>query len=438
MRIKRLEVVARTKTSRGAASGRQTPIETVVLALDIGTVNIKALIARLKSGQLEVLGLGRAVQGLNDMQAGSIADIPAVVQNCTQALITAEQAAGYRPSQAVIGIAGELIKGITNTTRVERAVSDQPLDTVELDGVIKATQAQARKQAQQEVFLELGGQKLDLKLINSALIGISVDGYKVTNPIGFQGRYLETQLYTAFAPLVHTGAIERVARDLSLDLMAVAAEPFSIARSIIGDNPNASINAILIDVGGGTTDIAVLRDGGLEATRSFAIGGCSFSRSIARQINCDYDQAEAIKLAFSSGQGQPLSSTRAKAVERALSQTLAVWLEGIKMSFSEFSWLEYLPNQILLSGGGSFLKMLPQVLARTNWSQGLPFSRKPTIKSIRVSDIPGLDDQSGQIVDHTMITALGLARVASDTLETGSYGDGSSSIRRRVSQTLAN
>ena len=431
--------MVRTKTSRGSGPGRQSPLTTVVVALDIGTVNIKALIVRLKGDSLEVLGVGRAVQGLNDMQAGSIADIPAVVYNCTQALSTAEQVAGYRPGQAVLGIAGELIKGITNTTRVERTVSDQPLDIVELDGIIKATQAEAKKQAQQELILEVGGQKLDLKLVNSALIGISVDGYKVTNPLGFQGRHLETQLYTAFAPIVHTGAIERVARDLRLELMAVAAEPFAIARSVIGDNPNASINAILIDVGGGTTDIAVLRDGGLEATRSFGIGGCSFTRSIARHLNCDYDQAETLKLTFSSGSHQSLTPSRKSAVEKALRQTLAVWLEGIKMSFGEFSWLEYLPNQILLSGGGSFLKMVPEALTQTAWAKGLPFSRKPQVKPIRLTDIPGFDDQAGQLVDHTMITALGLARVASDTLQTGGYGDSTaSSLRRKLSQTLAN
>ena len=431
--------MARTKTIRGAAGRRPPALATVVAALDIGTVNIKALIVRLRGGSLEVIGVGRAVQGHNDMQAGSIADIPAVVYNCSQALVAAEQAAGYRPTQAVLGIAGELIKGITNTTRVERPVSDKPLDIVELDGVIKATQAEARKQAQQEVFLEVGGQKLDLKLVNSALIGISIDGYKVTNPVGFQGRYLETQLYTAFAPIVHTGAIERAARDLNLELMAVAAEPFAIARSIIGDNPNASINAILIDVGGGTTDIAVLREGGLEATRSFAIGGCSFTRSIARQLGCDYERAETIKLAFSSGEGRSLSQARKKTVERALRQTLAVWLEGIKMSFNEFSWLEYLPHQILLSGGGSFLKMLPDTLGKPGWSKGLPFSRLPRVKPIRLADIQGLDDQSGQVVDHTMITALGLARVASDTLETGGYGESTqSALKRKVSQTLAN
>ena len=431
--------MARTKTSRGSGTGRQSPLTTVVVALDIGTVNIKALIVRLDQGRLAVLGVGRETQGLNDMQAGSIADIPAVVYNCTQALLAAEQAAGYRPSQAVLGIAGELIKGITNTTRVERLASDQPLDIVELDGIIKATQAEARKQAQHEVFLEIGGQKLDLKLVNSALIGISVDGYKVTNPLGFQGRHIETQLYTAFAPLVHTGAIDRVARDLNLELMAVAAEPFAIARSVIGDNPNASVNAILIDVGGGTTDIAILRDGGLEATRSFGIGGCSFTRSIARHLNCDYEQAEALKLAFSSGEGRPLALSRQRAIDRALRHTLAVWLEGIKMSFGEFSWLEYLPNQILLSGGGSFLKMVPEALTRTGWARGLPFSRTPQVKPIRLADVPGLDDQGGQLVDHTMITALGLARVAGDTLQTGGYGDSAtSSLRRKVSRTLAN
>ena len=75
------------------------------------------------------------------------------------------------------------------------------------------------------------------RLVNSALVGIEIDGYKVTNPIGFQGRDVVVQLYTAFAPLVHIGALERTAHELDLDLLAVAAEPFAVARSVIGDDP---------------------------------------------------------------------------------------------------------------------------------------------------------------------------------------------------------
>ena len=428
------------KTKKASHQPAKSPpkSEMVMVALDVGTVNIKALIARLEADRVRVVGVGYSTQGLDDMQAGAIADIPAVVHNCGAALTEAEEQAGYQPTRAVLGIAGELIKGITNTTRVERSRPDQPLGMAELDSVIKATQKEAEVRAQAEIAPEVGRQRIDLKLINSALVGIVVDGYKVTNPIGFQGRNLEIQLYTAFAPLVHTGAIERVALDLGLELVAVAAEPFAIARSVTGDDQNLSLSAILIDIGGGTTDIAILREGGLEATRSFAIGGRSFTRAVMRSLGINYSQAEAFKLSFSTGKGPKLATGQRQEIRLALKKTLDVWVEGIKMSLGEFGWLEYLPSPILLSGGGSRLQMLPTVLKKPDWHKQLHFSRRPQIKSIAAEDIPGLVDPNKVIGDDTMITAIGLARVGQDTITSGNYLDSNqANIRRKVSQTLA-
>ena len=418
---------------------RRQPAETTIVGLDIGTVNVKALIARLLTDKFEVIGLGRSVQGLADMQSGAIADIPAVINNCSQALAAAESQAGRRPTQAVLGLAGDLIKGITNTSRVERTRPDQPLGIDEIDHIIKASQAQAEKQAKQEISLEVGAKSIDLKLINSALVGLVVDGYKVTNPLGFLGRHLEMQLYTAFAPLVHTGAIERVARDLGLNLVAVAAEPFAIARSVVGDSQNSGLNAILIDIGGGTTDIAILRDGGLEATRSFAIGGCSFSQAIGRDLEIPYGRAEALKMTFSTGDGPGLTATQSRVIKEALARTLDVWLAGVRMSLQEFHWLEYLPSRILLSGGGSLLSLLPRALSQQGWRRGLPFNRNLQISSIGPKDIPDLIDQTGQIADHMNMTGLGLIRVGLDAIGGDDYDYNAQVLfKRKLSQTLAN
>ena len=84
--------------------------------------------------------------------------------------------------------------------------------------------------------------------------------------------------------MVHIGALEKVAEDLALDLVAVAAEPFAVSRSVLGTDSNSTFTAILADVGGGTTDIAVVNDGGVEGTRMFGIGGRSFTRTIMNEL----------------------------------------------------------------------------------------------------------------------------------------------------------
>ncbi len=201
-----------------------------LVALDIGTEFVKALIGRVSGDDIEIVGVGRTHQQLSDMQAGAIADIASVVANCDQALSQAEDQAGVSVRTAVIGIAGELVKGTTTTVRVTRKQPDKALDLAEVEKIIKLVQQRAEAKAKKQLAWELGGKEVDVRLVNSALVGIEIDGYKVTSPIGFQGRDIVVQLYTAFAPLIHIGALEQTAQRLDLDLLAVAAEPFAVAR----------------------------------------------------------------------------------------------------------------------------------------------------------------------------------------------------------------
>src|SRR5690606_618501 len=160
----------------------------------------------------------------------------------------------------------------------------RPLDMPELERIIHLVQDRAEEKARKQLAWELGGKDVDVRLVNSALVNIEIDGYEVTNPIGFQGRDIVIQLYTAFAPLVHIGALERIAQQLDLELLAVSAEPFAVARSILGDNANTNMSAILMDVGGGTTDIAVINEGGVQGTKMFGIGGRAYTRAIERDL----------------------------------------------------------------------------------------------------------------------------------------------------------
>src|SRR5438552_18574812 len=97
-------------------------------ALDVGTEFAKALVFEIDAhGHGTVKGVGRQRQGLSHMQSGTVADIAAVVDNCSVALQEAEEMAGFRPSAVVIGIAGELVKGVTTTKVEERKRPDQQI-----------------------------------------------------------------------------------------------------------------------------------------------------------------------------------------------------------------------------------------------------------------------------------------------------------------------
>lgn len=401
-----------------------------LVALDIGTEVVKALIAKLDGDRLEIVGAGRTQQELSDMHLGAIADISGVVRNCEDALAQAEDQAGVQAKRVIIGIAGELVKGVTNTIRYRRPQPDRSLDNAEMEFIIEKVQERAQAKAQRQIALETGNEDIEVKLVNSALVSIHIDGYKVSNPIGFQGRDVAVQIYTAFAPMVHIGALERVADELSLELLAVAAEPFAVSRSVLGSDASSSFTAILVDVGGGTTDIAVVNDGGVEGTKMFGIGGRSFTRTIATDLDLPYQDAEKLKLNIDHEKIKP---TVAKEVNKAIDKTLEVWLSGVDLALSEFDSVDHLPNRILLCGGGASLDKLVEGLKNQDWHKDLPFTKKPTVHHIDPSEVIDITDTTGKVNDHTLITAMGLLRVGYDTILGGSD---SNSIKEKLNRIL--
>jgi cell division protein FtsA len=401
-----------------------------IVGLDIGTEFVKALIAKVKGDDIEIVGVGRTHQEISDMHSGAIADITGVVRICEDALAQAEEMAGLQAKRAVIGIAGELVKGVTNTIRYRRPQPDRALDISEMEFIIEKVQERAQGKAQKQIALETGNEEVEVKLVNSALVSIHIDGYKVSNPIGFQGRDVAVQIYTAFAPMVHIGALEKVADELALDLIAVAAEPFAVSRSVLGNDASSNFTAILADVGGGTTDIAVVNDGGVEGTKMFGIGGRSFTRTVASQMDLSYDDAEKLKVNLDH---EKIKESVRKQAEAAIDRTLEVWLDGVELALSEFDSVDHLPNRILLCGGGSSLPQLVEALSKRDWYKDLPFTKRPTVQHIKPADVVGVVDPTGTVTDHTFITAMGLLRVGYDTIDGSTEAD---TVKEKLNKLL--
>lgn len=397
------------------AEMQKASADDTILALDIGTENVKAVIARQnKSGGLDIIGIGRARQAATNMYAGAIADIPAVVGVCEKALSQAEKMSGTTSKLTVVGIAGELIKGNTSTVRYRRKNGNKPLSEQEMALIIKRVQDRAGEQARQAIADETNNPDVEVRLINSAIVSITIDGYKISNPIGFKGTDVVIQFYTAFAPLVHISAIEKVCAELSLDLLAVAVEPFAVCRACLGDDLDSNFSGIVMDIGGGTTDIAVVDDGGVEGTKMFGIGGRSFTHQIAETLDVDFETAEKYKLAIKNPTKVPADLKDKMLI--AIRRNLAVWLSGVEITLEEFNLTDMLPNKILLCGGGAGLSELQEVLATTDWFKELPFARRPVIHLVESTDIPGINNTTDATLDYSYVTALGLLRVALDTL----------------------
>lgn len=390
-----------------------------LVALDIGTEFVKALIGEVKidpasgaASNVEIIGVGRQRQRLTDMQSGAVTDITGVVENCDAALKMAEKMAGVQAIQmpTVIGIAGELVKGASTIVRYKRATPSDPIDMTELRKILDRVQYRAFERAREQLTWETGFKEIEVKLVNTAIVDVQIDGYRVTNPVGFQGRDVSIQLFNAFAPMVHLGALQSVASDLDLNLVNIAAEPFAVAKSV-GGQDSGEFSAIFIDIGGGTTDIALVNNGGVEGTKMFAIGGRSFTKRIAQVANCSFEKAEEMKIAYSAGKLNPKAT---KIVEEAVNADIQVWLSGVELSLAEFDRVDHLPAKILLCGGGTGLPQIMAALKGKDWYKNLPFARKPVVNHISPAEVNRVIDKTGKLVSYADITPMGLANLGLD------------------------
>lgn len=381
------------------------PVPTVCTALDIGTEFAKALVFEIDdAGKGMVRGVGRKRQGLAHMQSGTVADIAAVVDNCAVALQEAEEMAGFRPTQVVIGIAGELVKGFTTTLTQERKKPGVPINEAELVKLVDSVQREALHEAEQSITWETGLPHVDVRLVHSAIVGASIDGYGLSNPAGFQGRHVKIGIFNAFAPLVHLGALQSVASQLDLELLEIVAEPYAVAR-VLGTDQVRQSGALFIDVGGGTTDVALVRQGGIEGTRMFALGGRAFTKSIADRLDLPFPRAESLKVDYARG----LPVDRRDEVAGIIRDDVSVWAAGVELVMEEMAAGEMLPSRIYLCGGGSRLPEIRDAVAAERFWKRLPFSRPPEVVIMSPDQIETISDATKLLVDQQDVTPLGLA-----------------------------
>ncbi|TMD06157.1 MAG: cell division protein FtsA [Chloroflexi bacterium] len=399
-------------------------------ALDIGTEYIKALVVRRDGKNGIVLGASRERQVFTDMQAGVPSDIQSIIESCEKAISRAEDMCDTIPGQGVIGIAGEQVKGFSTSVTVPRADPTMKINEAELQQTLQVVQRRALREAGHLMSQELGVPDVNVKLINSAITGVRVDGFPVTNPLDFQGRQMVVTVFNTFAPLTHLGALQTIAAELDLELVATVAEPYAMARCVASDEIYES-GGIFVDIGGGTTDVALIRNGGIEATRMFPIGGRVFTKKLAGKLGISFVDAEAVKLRHSRGE---LPDGQATQVHRILAQDAEVLTEGVAITLQEMAKGDRLPAAIYLAGGGSALPEVQEALTGFGWVGELPFTRPPAISVLRPADVQGVYDSTGLLLDQQDITPMGLAHHA---IRQGSGEEGAMyGVMRRVLKAM--
>ena len=389
-----------------------------LLVLDIGTEFIKTVLFRLTDkNQVEVIGYDRTPQKQNAMRGALIINLEEVIDEVDvsigKTIHQAEQLLNTSvaaPKQVIMGIAGELVKGVPIVVGVDREKEDRKIVQAEIDEIIEQIKIQTFDSAVEDIAAETGIRANQIQEINTSVNSVYIDGIKVDSPIGFKGKELEYRVFSTFAPKIHLESIKEVANSLNLEILQVVVEPYAVALAM-ESSTSENFNGIFIDVGGGTTDLAVVEQGAMIGTKMFAFGGRVFTKRLELDLGLDYSTAEQMKIDYTD---QKLGNYEEKQIRQALAKDMPIWIDGVEAALQDLEEIDVYPSQFYLCGGGALLPEIQQKLLAHPWLQTLPFGKFPRAKYIFPNQVRDVIDLTKKATHPLDVTPLAIARMVLD------------------------
>ncbi|MGI4875218.1 MAG: cell division protein FtsA [Janthinobacterium lividum] len=334
----------------------------IVVGLDIGTTKICVLVGRKNEyGKLEILGMGKAVS--EGVQRGIVLNIDKTVDAIKRAIRQAEEQSGIDIQLVNVGIAGQHIKSLQHNGSITRPNSDNEITQ---DDVNRLTADMYR------LVTPPGSQ----------IIHVMPQDYKVdfeggvTDPIGMAGVRLEGNFHIITAQSAAINNINKCVTKAGLSIDDLILEPLASSVSVLSDEEKEA-GVALIDIGGGTTDLAVFKDGIIRHAAVLPFGGNIITQDIKQGCNVTPNQAEQLKVKFGKAIAEEASDYEIVSIpglpnrppKEVSLKNLAHIIEArmseiIELTYAEIYRMglhEHLSAGIVLTGGGSQLQNLEQL-----------------------------------------------------------------------------
>jgi cell division protein FtsA len=253
----------------------------MIVALDIGTSKVVAVVAEvLPNGALNVVGVGE--QPSRGLKKGMVVNIESTMQTISQAIAHAEAEANCKITKVWTGIAGSHVKSINSSGMV--AVKDREVTQSDIDRVIETARA-----------INIPN---DSQILHTEPQEFLIDGNAdVRQPLGMSGVRLEVKVHIVTGAVSAAENITKCVRRCGLEVSDLALQPLASARAVLTEDER-ELGVALIDIGGGTTDIAIFNRGALCATASIPIAGDQVTSDIAMALRTPTRDAEALKHQF--------------------------------------------------------------------------------------------------------------------------------------------
>ena len=249
----------------------------LIVGLDIGTTKIAAIVGEVTEDGIDVIGIGTAPS--RGLRKGVVVNIDATVQSIEKAIEEAEHMAGCEITSVYAGIAGGHIKGLNSHGTV--AVKDREVREGDIARVIESAKAVAIPMDREIIHV-----------LPQEYIVDEQDG--IREPLGMSGVRLEAKVHIVTAAVTSAQNIVKCCNRCGLQVADIVLEPLASAEAVLHEDEK-ELGVALIDIGGGTTDIAIFSDGGIVHTSVLPLGGNHLTNDIAVGLRTPLDAAEKIK-----------------------------------------------------------------------------------------------------------------------------------------------
>ena len=257
----------------------------IAVGLDIGTTKIVAMIGRYNEyGKVEILGVGKA-KSLG-VHRGVVNNITQTIQSIQQAVEIAESASGLNISDVVVGIAGQHIRSLQHSDYITRQNDEEVINGSDIEQLCN----------QVHKLVMLPGEEI----IHVLPQDFKVDGQaEITEPVGMYGTRLEANFHVVVGQIFSIRNIGRCVKNAGLQLSGITLEPLASANAVLSQEEKEA-GVALIDIGGGTTDLAIFKDGIIRHTAVIPFGGNVITDDIKEGCSIIEKQAEMLKIKFGS------------------------------------------------------------------------------------------------------------------------------------------
>jgi cell division protein FtsA len=327
-----------------------------IAGLDIGTTKTCAVVAATGPEGLEILGVGEAPS--TGMRKGVVTDLEETVRAIEAATEKAERMAGVHVSQVYVGVTGEHIQSTNNRGVVAVTGEDREVVTHDVKRVVDASK-----------IINLAA---DRQIIHALPRHFTVDGQDgVGDPVGMSGGRLEVDTHIVTGGSTFISNVLKCVHRAGLEPAGIVFEPLaSSAATLLAEEKQVGV--VLLDIGGGTTDIAVYANGGIVHSATIPVGGNILTNDIALGLKTTFAEAENVKRAYGSGLLRSDEAEQTFSVktldgrstrEVTTSQLRAIVVPRVLEIFrlAKANVVERIPrdqvlSEVVLTGGGSHLR----------------------------------------------------------------------------------